>query len=169
VQQTVWQRVSGVVARTWGRTLFAAAWIVAQAALVLTADARPDHAFGFRMFGESTTLLVHLAREVDAPSGHGTIDVPVEGGRWVARDREGTPHRFSWHDRVHEPALAIFDHELHASYGADAQLTRLNAALDDVLQHTKEDAETRAHVLEVRVKQNGRPPQTVTFRSTRRW
>jgi hypothetical protein len=171
VGETVWRSLRGAEARTWGRTLFAAAWILGQLALVVTADARPDHAFGFRMFQESSTIHVHLAREVDAPSGHGTITAPVEGGTWVARDREGTPHRFAWKDRVHEPALAVFDRTFHASYGADAQVARLQAALDDVAANclsSRNDAETRGLVLEVTVRKNGRDPKTVTMRSPSR-
>lgn len=156
---------TGLARGAWARTLFAAAWLLGQSALILTAEARPDHAFGFRMFQESTTLSVHLSRAIDAPTGHGTTLTPVEGGRWVARDREGTPRRYSWNDRVHEPALAIFDQTFHASYGADAQLARLAAALDDVWSHTREDAETRALVLDVKVRKVGREAQTVTLQS----
>jgi hypothetical protein len=155
----------------WGRTAFAAAWILGQLALVVTADARPDAAFGFRMFQESSTIHVHFLREVDAMAAHGTSLVPVRDGTWVARDSEGTPHRFSWKDRVHEPTLSTFDRTFHASYGADAQLARLGAALDDVASHTlspRDDAETHALVLQITIRRNGRGPRTVTLRSPRR-
>jgi hypothetical protein len=138
--------------------------------LVVTAGARPDHAFGFRMFQESSTIHLHLAREVEAETGHGTRLVAVDGGSWIARDRTGTLHRFSWKDRVQEPALGAFDRTFHASYGADAQTERLRAALDDVAAHTlgpKDDAETRALVLEVTVRKNGREPKSITLRSGR--
>jgi hypothetical protein len=167
VSETVWGSLRGA----WGRTLFAAAWILGQLGLVVTADARPDHAFGFRMFQESSTIQVHLAREVDADTGHGTVLVPVVNGTWIARDHVGTLHRFNWKDRVQEPALSAFDRTFHASYGADAQTERLRAALDDVAAHTlslRDDAEAKALVLEVTVRKNGREPKTVTMRSPRR-
>ncbi len=151
----------------WGRTLVAVVYLGVQAALVLTAGGRPDASFGFRMFNESTTLEVHLAREVDAPSGHGTVLVDVSRGEWVAANAEGERHRFSVRDRVREPALSTFDVVFHASYGAAAQLARLKAALDDVALHLDGDAETRALVERVSVRKNGREPYVVTFRSPR--
>src|SRR6202042_2647064 len=68
------------------RVAFACAWIGTQAALVLTAGSRPDAVFGFLMFSESSTIAAHLTREVEAPSGHGTVPVAVKNGQWTARD-----------------------------------------------------------------------------------
>jgi hypothetical protein len=157
----------GRASRPWLRVGFAMAYVAAQIALVLTAARRPDAAFGFRMFHESSTIDVHLSRAIDAPSGHGTVNVPVEDGHWAARDREGKTHHLRWQTRVVEPELAIFDAVIHASYGADAQLARWHAALDDVARHFPEDAETRAFVLDVIVRKNGRDPVTVHFESPR--
>ena len=42
------------------RVVFALAFVGAQIALVATADRRPEGAFGFRMFSESSELEVHL-------------------------------------------------------------------------------------------------------------
>jgi hypothetical protein len=140
---------------------FAAAWIAVQGTLIATAGTRPDGAFGFRMFSESSTLLVRLSREIDAPSGHGTVLLDVPDGVWTAKDAQGSPHRFSWGSRVKEPALSTFGTTIHASYGAAAQLQRLGAALDDVASHIPEDAETRALDLDVTVKKNGRPASVV--------
>ena len=55
------------------RLVFCVAWITAQAVLILTAPRRADAAFGFRMFAESSTITVRLEREIEAPSGHGTV------------------------------------------------------------------------------------------------
>ena len=150
------------------RLVFAAAWLVAQAALVATAGDRSDNAFGFRMFNESSTLNVHLSRRVDSMSGHGTVLVPVVDGEWIAKDRDGRPHRIKWRERVHEAALSAFDRTFHASYGAAAQLARLQLALDDVAAHMPDDAETRGLVLEVDVRKNGREPYVVRMESTPR-
>jgi hypothetical protein len=153
------------------RVVFAAVYVVAQGALVLTAARRPDHAFGFQMFSEASTMEVHLSRKVvvpadarsDASQGahraeDGTVLVPVTGGTWKARDANGDLHRFAWRDRVKDPVLANLDVQVFASYGAPAQLFRLQAALDDVARHTPEDAETLALVADVDVRRNGHEP-----------
>jgi hypothetical protein len=150
------------------RVLFAAAWIAAQAALVLTANRRADRAFGFQMFSESSTINVHLLRRVDSITGNGTTLVPVENGEWVAKDRAGSKRRIKWRERVEEPALGVFDQTIHASYGAAAQLARIQAALDDVASHTPDDTETRQLVAEITVRKNGREPYVVTLQSAPR-
>lgn len=142
------------------RTAFAAAYLTAQVAAIASAGSRSDHIFGFRMFSESSTLNVALFRQIDAPSGHGTLKIHVENGAWIAKDADGAPQRVSWHDRVREPGLSTFDATIHASYGSDAQVQRLQAALLDVAAHIPHDAETRALVLEVSVRKNGREPIT---------
>lgn len=145
----------------WGRIAFAVAWIGLQGGLILTANRRPDGAFGFRMFSESTTIKVSLYREV------ATGRVHVEDGQWSARDAAGQVQRFSWNDRV-MPSLAVFDVEWAASYGEAAQLARWQGALDDVFEHTADDAETKRLVLEIVVRKNGREPHTVTLTSAER-
>jgi hypothetical protein len=70
------------------KTAFAVAWLGTQAVLVVGAGSRPDGAFGFRMFSESSTIEVHLFRE----TGDGTR-ASVDGGEWVAKDEHGVPHR----------------------------------------------------------------------------
>ena len=136
-----------------GRVAFAALWLGAQGVLVVTADVRPDRAFGFRMFNESSTIEVHLSRIV-----RGRGEVPVEDGTWVASDTAGQPRTFRWRDRVPQPALSTFGTPIHASYGSEAQVERLRAALADVARHTTDDTETRELVLEVIVRKNGRAP-----------
>jgi len=147
------------------RCLFAAGYVAAQVALIATAGGRPEHAFGFRMFSESSTVRLHLLRAVEAPSGHGTVLVDVRDGAWNAHDPSGAIHRFAWRDRVREPELGTFDVTMHAAYGAEAQLARLRAALADVARHVPEDAETRELVLNVTVRQNGKEPEVVLLRS----
>jgi hypothetical protein len=158
-------------ARAWRvplRLAFALAWLAVQSVLVLTASRRADAAFGFRMFAESSTISAHLSRAVSAPSGHGTIDVPVQGGEWVARGPDGRPHRIRWRDRVIEGNLAAFDVTMQASYSAAAQVERWHAALDDVAGHLAEDSETRALTLDLVVRRNGHEPMTYHFTSPRR-
>lgn len=141
---------------------FAIVWVAVQAVLVLTAGRRADAAFGFRMFSESSTVSATLSREVN-----GQV-VPVTDGTWSAKDAGGLEHRISWYDRVKRYELGRFGAEIHASYGADAQLERFQAALDDVASHTPEDAETHRLLLDVVVRKNGREPRTVHLASKAR-
>jgi hypothetical protein len=140
------------------RLLVAFVWIALQLTLVLTADRRADGAFGFRMFSESSSLKLALYREVDGPDGK-RVRLHVDGGVWSAAASDGTIHRVSWYDRVPIPYW-IFDQEMHASYGAATQLSRLSGALEDLATHipASEDGETRRFVLDVTVRRNGREP-----------
>lgn len=153
-------------ARTWRvhlRLAFCLAWITAQAALILTAPRRADAAFGFRMFAESLTITVRLGREIEAPSGHGTVLVAVKNGEWIARGPDGNPHSIRWRDRVIESNLARFDVPMHAAYSAAAQVERWQAALDDVAAHLTDDVETRALHLDLSVNRNGHEPLAYRF------
>ncbi len=164
-------RVSSPPARAWRAPLrlgFAVVWVGVQGGLIASASRRADAAFGFRMFAESSTIAAHLSREIEAPSGHGTIEVPVVRGEWVARDADGRPHALRWRDRVTEPNLATFDVTFQASYSAEAQVSRWRAALDDVAAHLGDDAETRALSLDLVVRRNGRDPVTYRFTRARR-
>lgn len=131
-----------------------------QVALVLTADRRPDGAFGYRMFTESSTMKLALYREVTADDGTRTR-VHVEDGVWGARDAGGLRRRFQWTDRVRRRELTVFDAETSAKYGVAASVARLQAALDDVTTHTPDDAETKRFLLDVTVRRNGREPYVV--------
>ncbi len=151
------------------RVVVAGLWVAGQAALIATGGMRPDNAFAFRMFSESSTIQIVLYREVEAISGEGTQLVRVGAdGSWVATDDNGDPQRFSWRDRVADPTLSRLDVTEHASYGADAQLARLRAALDDVMAHTNNDTQTIALVADVTVRRNGRPPEHVRLTSAAR-
>jgi hypothetical protein len=158
-------------ARTWKvylRLVFCVAWIAAQGALVLTAPRRADAAFGFRMFAESSTITVRLAREIEAPSGHGTVVVPVKNGEWTARGPDDKPHAIRWRDRVLESNLGRFDVPMHAAYSAAAQVERWHAALEDVAAHLGDDAETLSLHLDLTVSRNGREPVGYHFTSAAR-
>lgn len=144
-----------------GRLVFAFLWIGIQLVLILTAGRRPDGAFGFRMFAESSSIKYALYREVNGERVH------VDDGAWFARDATGNVRRFAWQDRV-RPELSVFDREIHASYGARAQLARLQGALDDVAAHVEDDTETKRLLLEVTVRRNGREPETFTLTSRER-
>jgi hypothetical protein len=149
------------------RVVFAFVWVATQITLVITADRRPDAAFGFRMFSESSTLKIALFREVVGGDGH-VMRVHVDDGVWSARDASGSLHRYAWNERVRRQELATFDTELNAKYAVDAQLARLQAALDDVATHFPDDAETRRFLLDVTVRKNGREPYVVHLASAER-
>jgi hypothetical protein len=162
---SLWDTVCGVPtsgASIAFRVAFAALWVGTQGTLVLTADDRADHSFGFRMFPEATTLEIRLGREVS-----GGI-VPAPGGEWSAGDGHGHSRRFSWHERVRDPVLGSLDRRVFASYGADAQLARLQRALDDVADHVPDDHDTVRLRAEVLVWRNGREATAVTLVSHQR-
>lgn len=147
------------------RLVFAGAWLAVQAGLVLTADTRADRVFGFRMFNEASTVRVRLSRVL----GDADVLESVEDGVWEAHDCQGEPHEIRWDDRVFDARFATWDETMHASYGVDAHLARLQAALDDVAAHIPRDCETRQLVADVRVRRNGHAAYSVQLRSTRRW
>jgi hypothetical protein len=155
-------------ARPWRgawRVVFAFVWVATQITLVITADRRADAAFGFRMFSESSTLKIALYREV-APGGDGKpTRIHVDDGVWTARDASGISHRHAWSERVRRQELATFDTEINAKYAVDAQLARLQAALDDVAAHIPDDVETKRFLLDVTVRKNGREPYVVHLAS----
>jgi hypothetical protein len=136
-----------------GRAIFCAAYIGAQIALIAFGLRAPDHVFGFQMFNEASRLQFQLFRKV---RGQRRL-VPVVDDAWEARDRAGVVRQFRWIDRVRYSKLSRSGVSRHASYGLDAQLFRLQAALDDVAAHIPDDAETRALVAIVQGSKNGRP------------
>jgi len=150
------------------RIAFAGAYLVLQAGLVATSGRRPEHAFGFQMFSESCVVRLSLSREIDAPSGHGTVLVSAPHGEWAAADRDGDRHHFDWRDRVKSPSLSTFDVFFEASYGAAAELARMQAALDDEITHLDGDAETRRLLVDATIKRNGREASTVRLASAER-
>ncbi len=156
-------------ARAWARIAFSAAFVMVQATLVITAGGRPEAAFGFRMFSESSTISYSLSREVrSGPGADDVVVVPVPDGEWSAKDSQGVLRHVSWRDRVKRPELGAFDATFHASYSARAQLSRLTAALDDVAAHTPDDRETVRLLLDVTIRHNGREPEVIHLQSARR-
>jgi hypothetical protein len=149
------------------RVAFAIAWVATQITLVITADRRPDAAFGFRMFSESSTLKIAFQREVMGDDGQ-LARVHVDDGVWSAHDASGTSHRHAWNERVRRQELATFDVEMNAKYSVDAQLVRLQAALDDLATHVPDDVDTRRFLLDVTVRKNAREPYVVQLASAER-
>lgn len=143
----------------------AAAYVAALLVAVTYGQLAPDHVFGFQMFNESSDITIELFREVER-DGVTTLE-PVPGGEWDARDATGTVHHFSWNDRVRVSPIRTLGVTVHASYGLEAQLFRLEQALLDVARSTPLDAETRALVAVVETTKNGRPAGTVRLRAER--
>jgi hypothetical protein len=114
------------------RVAFAVLWIGGQAALCISAAWRPDGAFGFRMFPEASSITIHV---------------------------EGVTPR-EWMERVKDPILENLDVPVNAAYGANAQLQRLQAAIDDAAREHHKDVTAR-----VMVSVNGREPHEVILRS----
>ena len=75
-------------------------------------------------------------------------------GHWQAPDASGTLRDYAWQDRVHWP-LNVLGVSMHASYGLDAQLYHLQAALDDEVRHLPDDTRTLALVADVETIRNG--------------
>lgn len=131
----------------------AVVYLVAQAGLLITAPARPDGIFAFRMFNESSTISIQLLRRVRRNDG--SLAVIPTNGKWEAIDASGVVHAVSWNDRVRDPILGTLGRPVHAAYGVDAQLFRLQRALDDVARNTPQDSEMKALLARVDVVRNG--------------
>lgn len=152
--------------RRSSRAAFFIAFIAVQLALVLTAESRPDRIFGFRMFNESSSAKFDLFRRVRR--GRRERLVPLRDGTWQARTPAGESREFHWTDSVRYTALQEPSRFVHATYGLDAQLFRLQQALDYVAQHTPDDAETLSFVAKVETLKNGRPGPRVELTSRAR-
>jgi len=148
------------------RLLFVVLFLGLQLGLIFTAEERPDRTFAFRMFNESSSLKFDLYREVKARRGRRRV--PVPDGNWQARTPSGSVAEFHWTDRVRYPSLTRFSVFVHTPYGLDAQLFRLQKALDDVASHIPEDTETLALIAVVDTLKNGRDAGRVTMRGAKR-
>ena len=93
--------------------------------------------------------------------------VPVHDGTWELTDRSGARRRYRWQDRVHYGRLATLDRFVHAAYGLDAQLFRLQWALRDFVLHLPGDEETEALIAEVDTLKNGREAGHVRLQAER--
>ena len=144
--------------RSVAAAVFGIAYLGIQGALIATAGRRPDHAYGFWMFHESSTVELKLFRVVLAsgdPSGLKRLEVPAGPGEWNARDGSGVLQPRSWRERVKQPELGTFGQRIPAAYGAQAVTTRLLEALVDVSEHM-DDADTCRFEIDARVWRNGR-------------
>ena len=146
------------------RVAFATLYVAVMAWVIGSAQIRPDHVFGFQMFNQSSKIDIRLARRVRGTRAL----VPLEDGTWEARDRKGKLRAFSWGDRVKDPVLGVLTKPVHARYGLEGQLYRLQYALRDVLAHIPDDAETTGLVASVTTRKNGRDPKIVRLEAKRR-
>ena len=147
------------------RAAFIGTYLALQLGLIFTADLRPDRVFGFRMFNESSSLKFELYRKVRRRGAEGLVK--VEEGAWQALTAHGEKGTFSWNERVRYGALTQPGEFVHAAYGLDAQLFRLQRALEDVARHIDDDRETVALVAQVETIKNGRPGEAVTLEARR--
>ena len=146
------------------RVVFAVAYVGLMAWVIGSAQWRPDHVFGFQMFNQSSKIDIRLARRVRGRRA----PVPIVNGSWEARDASGVVHTFRWEDRVKDPVLRVLEKPVHAKYGLDGQLFRLEQALADVLAHIPDDTETVGLVASVGTLKNGRDPAVVRLEAERR-
>lgn len=137
------------------RVLFVAGFLGLQLYAIAWGQLAPDHVLGFQMFNESSRMKIDLFREVER-KGKVSL-VPVPDGTWSARDSRGKLHDFAWQHRIKHYTLRELGRERHANYGLDAQLFRLQGALDDVVRNIPDDARTKALVAVVEASRNGRP------------
>jgi hypothetical protein len=131
------------------RTAFVAAFLAGQAVLIATAGGRSDRSYGFRMFPETSAIVVHVSRRLD--DGR---EVPIVGGRWEARDCSGAARTFQWNKMIRPPGPARLDVPIGAPYGVDSGIERTRDALRWVAERSG-DCETRAFVAKVELKKNG--------------
>ena len=147
------------------RAAFFCAYVLAQLALLVRAQSSPDFVFGFQMFNASSDMKISLFREVRYKGR--TRLVPVRDGAWQVKGRDGQEHEYRWQARVHDGVLANLDQYVHASYGLEAQLYRLQYALRDVVTHLQGDDQTEALLAVVDTVNNGRERKQVRLRESR--
>jgi hypothetical protein len=148
------------------RPVLFCAYLATQLTVLVYAQKSPDRVFGFQMFNASSKLKISLFRKVRR-RGHATRLVAIRDGAWESKDRSGARHTHRWQDRVHYGPLSTLDQFVHASYGLDAQLFRLQFALRDVVQHLPDDDETEALIAEVDTLVNGREAGHVRMQADR--
>jgi hypothetical protein len=147
------------------RGAFFFAYLAAQIAVLVHAQHSPDFVFGFQMFNASSDMNISLFRQVRR-KGHTRL-VPIRAGEWQAKDAQGETHSFRWQDRVHDGVLGTLGSYIHASYGLEAQLFRLQFALRDVAAHIPADHETEALIAVVDTVKNGREYRRVRLEAAR--
>jgi hypothetical protein len=147
------------------RAAFFFAYLSVQALILIRAQHGPDFVFGFQMFNASSDMKIALFRKVRR-KGRARL-IPISDGTWQAKDASGTVHAFRWQDRVHDGVLGTLDTSIHASYGLEAQLFRLQFALRDVAAHIAADRETEALVAVVDTLKNGHEHGQVRLEAAR--
>jgi hypothetical protein len=147
-----------------GRAAFAATFFGLELGGIAWGQRAPDHVAGFQMFNESSRLSIQLFRETRKKGKR--VLTPLPDGSWKVRAPDGSMKRYSWRDRVKVKPLYVLGEMADARYGLDAQLFRLQAALDDFVRHTPDDAAMTALVAEVTTSRNGAPGH-VTLRAER--
>ncbi|MEP7051678.1 MAG: hypothetical protein ABJB12_15050 [Pseudomonadota bacterium] len=145
------------------RAAFFFGYLCVQLGLLLRAQASPDFVFGFQMFNASSELKIALFRKVRRKRL-----LRVTDGTWRVTGADGGSHTYRWGDRVHDGVLSTLDRYVHASYGLDAQLFRLQFALNDVAAHLPDDHETQEIVALVDTRKNGREGPQVRLTGVRR-
>lgn len=155
-----------MTARTWLKAAIVIGWVALQLALIVTAGRRPEHAFGFRMFPEASTISYSLARVVRTSAG--PREIVVKDGHYFVRHDDGSVRHYEWRDWIPQRALGAFDREIFASYGAAAQLSRMSLALEAFARYVGDDGETERFVLHGYVKRNGGAPEPFRFESAPR-
>jgi hypothetical protein len=145
-----------------GRTVACAVFFGSEAALIATAGMRTDQSYGFRMFPESSSIVVHLSRRLD----DGRLVAVDKRGHWEAHC-DGATHAFDWGKMVRAPAPWRLDAAVGAPYGVENEVQRMRDAMQWVADHTPDDCETRAFVATVDATKNGRPPYQVELEVTR--
>jgi hypothetical protein len=148
------------------RPAFFCVYLATQLFLLFRAQKSPDLVFGFQMFNASSQLKISLFRKVKR-RGRSRV-VPVRDGSWETKDRSGKRHTHRWQDRVRYPNLTNLDQFVHASYGLDAQLFRLQFALRDFALQLSNDDETEALIAEVDTLKNGRESGHIRVQADRR-
>jgi hypothetical protein len=164
-----------------GRAVLCGVFFGSEALLIATAGLRSDRSYGFRMFPETSSIVVHVSRQIDGQDGSGGSDgararrlVPIENGKWDAKDCSGATHTFVWGKMVKPPAPARLapdtrfkDPRVGAPYGVESEEHRTRDALQWVADHTPDDCETRGFVAVVDPTRNGQPLEPVTIEVAR--
>jgi hypothetical protein len=140
-----------------GRTVACAVFFGSEAVLIATAGMRTDRSYGFRMFPEASSIVVHLSRRL----ADGQLVAVGRTGRWETHDCSGARTVVEWSRMVRDPAPQKLESSVGAPYGVENEVQRTSDAMRWVLGHTPGDCETRALVATVDARKNGRPPYTV--------
>ncbi len=149
--------------RLGARVAFALTFFGLELYGIARAQRAPDRAYGFQMFNESSRVTIHLFREVMRKKRR--VLLPLPDGRWSAPDARGVRHDYAWDTRLHGSQLYALGQSVHARYGLDAQLFRVQAALDDLARHLTNDTQTLALVAEIEATKNGEPLARVRLRA----